>query len=356
MRYLSKYKKFTESKLITENIDEFEKIQRLIQTGKETEIELAFQLAIGLELEDTIIKHYEKYFQSYEMEPSLDNLKTILLKIYKFLNLWDMLDYTITPEGKININGSIDLSYSNLSSFPVRFGIIQGSFDISHNKFTSLIGGPDEVSEGYYCNSNQLTTIDECPKTTLFSCSYNQLTSLKGISSEVTMVFCNNNKIDTLEDCPSNITGSFLCNNNLLTSLKGLPSKIGQELVCYNNLLTSLEGCPEEIGRDFLCFNNKLTSLKGMPKKIGGNFICKNNQITIINDELVETKVEGKFDITGNPIEKVYNVFNDFLKFKESLDYKYLREPNIIVRFRFEEACQEADIQTPTNIEGYTIE
>lgn len=356
MRYLSKYKKFTESRIITENTDEIEKILRLIETGRETEIEMAFQLAIGLELEETLIKHYQKYFESYEMEPSTENLKTILFKIYKFVSIWGSLDYTLTPEGKMNIHSNVSLFHNNLSSYPVKFGIIEGCFDISDNNFTSLSGGPDEVTEGFFCNNNQLTTLDNCPKCAFISCGYNQLTSLKGIPKEVTSVFCDNNKIETLEDCPSTITGSFICNNNQLTSLKGLPSKINGELVCDNNLLTSLESCPEEIGADFRCSNNRLTSLKGMPKKIGGDFVCKNNQIKTIKDELIETKIERNFDVKGNPIEKVYNVFNDFLKFKESLDYNYLKEPNIIIGFRFEEACQEFNITTPTNIEGYIIE
>jgi hypothetical protein len=63
--------------------------------------------------------------------------------------------------------------------------------------------------------------------------------------------------------------------------------------------------------------------------------------------------IKGLPNIENNPIEKVYQLFPNFKSFQDSLDYNYFREPNIIVKHRFEEACREAGITVPEKIIGY---
>ena len=66
-----------------------------------------------------------------------------------------------------------------------------------------------------------------------------------------------------------NVSVGFYCDNNQLTSLEGCPGSVGGDFWCYNNPLTSLEGCPTSVGGGFYCFSDfdrgKLTSLKGSP-------------------------------------------------------------------------------------------
>jgi hypothetical protein len=88
-----------------------------------------------------------------------------------------------------------------------------------------------------------------------FSCSFSNLTSLKG--------------------CPELVGGSFFCSYNKLTSLEGSPESVGGNFNCYYNKLTSLEGVPESVGGDFFCYRNNLTSLEGAPESIRGYFDCK---------------------------------------------------------------------------------
>jgi len=46
---------------------------------------------------------------------------------------------------------------------------------------------------------------------------------------------------------------------------------------CSDNQLTSLKGSPAEVGGYFYCSNNKLTSLAGTPAKVHGDFSCGDN-------------------------------------------------------------------------------
>jgi hypothetical protein len=54
------------------------------------------------------------------------------------------------------------------------------------------------------------------------------------------------------------IIGDFSCSYNNLISLKNCPQKIGGIFKCSCNQLTSLEGCPANIGGYFTSYNNKV--------------------------------------------------------------------------------------------------
>ena len=110
--------------------------------------------------------------------------------------------YEIDKDGFVNVEGYVNLSSENLTSFgKIKFGKVTGYFSCSGNKLISLEGSPKEVGRGFYCS------------------------------------------------------------NNNLTSLEGSPKVVGGDFSCYNNNLTSLEGIPKEVGRGFACFGNNLTSL-----------------------------------------------------------------------------------------------
>jgi hypothetical protein len=208
----------------------------------------------------------------------------------------EIKNYTINENGFIDVDGDVSLYKRNLSKLPLKFGRVTGNF---------------------YCFNNQLTT---------------------------------------LEGCPEEVGGDFTCQNNKLTTLEGCPRVVGNDFWCYKNQLTTLESDPDrilEVGGIFWCSSNQLTTLLGCPKEVGGDFWCENNQITIIKDELEFVKIMGNFEIGNNPIHNVYKLFPNFKSFQDSLDYNYFREPNLIVKNRFEEACEEAGIKIPKIIKGY---
>jgi hypothetical protein len=67
------------------------------------------------------------------------------------------------------------------------------------------------------------------------------------------------------------VAGYFSCSSNNLTSLKGCPRWIGGFFNCSVNNLTNLEFSPEYVGLDFWCTGNKLTN-NYCESEIGGNF------------------------------------------------------------------------------------
>jgi hypothetical protein len=119
-------------------------------------------------------------------------------QITKWLDSYEIKNYTINDDFTIDVNGNVNLDQESLTCLP------------SFIKFNKVSG--------------------------YFSYFYNQLTSLEG--------------------CPTTVGGSFSCSDNQLTSLEGCPRTVGDSFYCYNNKLTSLEGCPRTVGDSFYCYNN----------------------------------------------------------------------------------------------------
>ena len=190
------------------------------------------------------MKYIKKYIDYNE------SLKTWFdeLKIKRILTKFKIKNYTINPDGSIDVNGNVNISHKKLTKIPFKFGKVSGDF----------------------------------------YCSYNQLTSLEG--------------------CPSEVGGNFNCSNNILTSLVGCPSEVGGYFSCHNNQLTSLEGCPLEVGRSFNCSDNQLTSLEGCPSEIGGDFGCFNNQFADLD---ISSIIKGNLYCGGNKIGKDYNFYGE---------------------------------------------
>ena len=87
------------------------------------------------------------------------------------------------------------------------------------------------------------------------------------------VVLTNNHLSEFPEYIQFNIVkGNFFCSFNVLTSLRGVPREVGGKFDCSNNSLTTLEDSPEKVGGDFECHHNKLKTLEGAPKEVGGGF------------------------------------------------------------------------------------
>ena len=162
------------------------------------------------------------------------------IEVAKICKEYAIENWTLNPNGTVDVDGNVGISGQRLSKLPLKFGRVTGYFDCSDNQLTSLEGCPPEIREDFWCSKNQLTS---------------------------------------LEGCPREIGGSFWCHNNKLTTLEGCPTEIGGSFWCSKNQLTSLEGCPTEIGGSFKCYDNQLTSLKGASEYIEGkvNFMPNNN-------------------------------------------------------------------------------
>jgi hypothetical protein len=108
-----------------------------------------------------------------------------------------MKSYIINDDGSIDVEGDVDLSYAGLTKLPIYFNYVSGNFYCQWNELTSLEGCPKVVGGNFYCSVNQLTSLEYAPKKVVgsFYCSYNKLTSLVG---------------------PKEVGGDFICYDNPL--------------------------------------------------------------------------------------------------------------------------------------------
>ena len=186
--------------------------------------------------------------------------------------------------GLVDVDGDFNCRGQGLKDFKgVRFGHVRVDFYCDNNQLTSLDGAPKTVNGDFICYYNQLTSLEGAPQTVGgdFSCANNQLTSLVGAPKTVNGDFiCYYNQLTSLKGAPETVDGYFHCANNQLTSLKGAPETVKGDFLCAYNQLTSLDGAPETVDGSFICDNNQLTSPVGAPETVGGGFSCKGNPIS----------------------------------------------------------------------------
>jgi hypothetical protein len=108
-----------------------------------------------------------------------------------------------------------------------------------------------------------------------FQCSYQDLSNFKDLSF-------------------GKVTGYFTCSGNQLVSLKGAPREVGLELHCaFNRKMTTLEGSPVKIGDDFQSKYCELINLVGGPTVVLGNYDVMGNNLTSL--EGAPVVLEGSF-------------------------------------------------------------
>lgn len=162
-------------------------------------------------------------------------------EIVTWLDQYGVEGYTLVPDPEygfiVDVLGDVDLHAKNLDYIPVKFNVVSGNFNCSHNHLTILKNCPEEV-QGFHCGYNRLTTLEFSPKI---------------------------------------VTHYFYCHDNLLTTLKGAPQSVGERFHCSNNQLLNLEFCPKFVGESFYCHCNKLNTMEYIPDSISGEFWCKIN-------------------------------------------------------------------------------
>jgi len=145
-------------------------------------------------------------------------------EIDKICRQYKIENYTINPDGSIDVDGDVTLNWKSLTKLPLKFNKVSG----------------------------------------YFLCTYNKLTSLDG--------------------CPNYVGKSFFCQNNELTNLIGAPIFVADNVDCSKNNITNLIGAPIKVGNTFNCSYNELTSLDGYPKEVGYIFNYSGNPIKPIID------------------------------------------------------------------------
>ena len=140
-------------------------------------------------MKKVVLKLKEKNFRSYVVNK---------IEIEEWLEKYKIKNYIINEDLSIDVSGDVTLRRKDLSSIPVRFGIVRGDFDCSSNRLLNLEGCPVAVGGNYNCSSNQLFSLKDCPISIggNFDCSGNELTDLVGCSGEIgSAYYCSNNNV-----------------------------------------------------------------------------------------------------------------------------------------------------------------
>jgi hypothetical protein len=200
-------------------------------------------------------------------------------------------NYTINPDESIDVDGNVDLSSKSLTKLPLKFRNVNGYFYCQVNQLTTLEGSPDSVGGDFACSDNKLTT---------------------------------------LEGCPESVGGDFSCSNNQLTSLEGGPKSVGGYFDCSYNQLTTLKGGPSSVGVYFSFFNNQLTNFYGFPEDW-----------------------EGDVNFTNNPCKEILYLFPEE-KWCQSIDllneFEVIRGNKIFLD-GLEEVYRQLKVEMPENLE-----
>ena len=133
---------------------------------------------------------YLKLFENFD-QSEIDKI----CKKYNFQN------YTINPDGSIDVDDNVWLGKEKLTKLPLKFNRVTGSFNCINNQLTTLDGAPKEVGGDFICYGNKLTDLKGGPKYIDgdYDCSYNYLTTLDGVAEYGVNEFeCGMNPINDL--------------------------------------------------------------------------------------------------------------------------------------------------------------
>lgn len=187
-------------------------------------------------------------------------------ELEKLLSKYKIENYTIREDGRVDVNGDVDLSQKFFSELPIKFGRVTGFFSVQFCKdLISLEGAPESVGDWFFCAG------------------------------------CN--KLTSLEGAPTSVGGNFSCSGCInLISLKGAPQKVGGYFSCASCIkLNSLKETPTEVGGMFTCSGcTKLTSLEGAPTKVDGSFNC-HICFRLASLKNLPAQINGKLTLTSCP-------------------------------------------------------
>jgi hypothetical protein len=104
---------------------------------------------------------------------------------------YGITNYTINPDGSIDVDGDVDLSFNDLTELPLRFNKVSGYFRCHNNRLTSLKGCPRWVGGYFNCNYNRLPSLEFSPEYVSddFNCSYNKYLTNNYCDTEISGYF-----------------------------------------------------------------------------------------------------------------------------------------------------------------------
>ena len=156
-------------------------------------------------------------------------------EIHDICKEYNITNYTINPDGSIDVDDGVDLSGKDLIKIPLKFNKVNGWFDCYKNELTSLEGCPNYIGDYFSCSNNKLTSLENSPKKICgsFNCYDNNLNDLKYAPNRIGDWFgCSVNNLKNLKNSPTCVS-LFFCEGNPLESLEGYNNDY-DKLECYN--------------------------------------------------------------------------------------------------------------------------
>ncbi len=161
------------------------------------------------------------------------------LKIVRTCKKYDIKKYTIREDGSLDVFGNVTFFNKNLKRIPLIFNEVTGNFSCSKNQLTTLKGCPRKVGMHFMCQENRLTTLEHCP-------------DFVGMDFD-----CSHNSLETLNGIPNEIFGSLYTQTNRIYTLVGFPQIIHQDIFITRN-----PRLPEDIRYMTTCHSVGLDSLR----------------------------------------------------------------------------------------------
>ncbi len=84
-------------------------------------------------------------------------------EIREICEKYNIKNYTINPDGSIDVNGDVYISGYRLSKLPLMFDNVSGDFSCGNNILTTLEGSPKWVGGDFDCHRNNFTSLNGCP-------------------------------------------------------------------------------------------------------------------------------------------------------------------------------------------------
>lgn len=115
------------------------------------------------------------------------------LEIRRLCKKYKIHSFKINYDGSIDTNQSVYLSNMNLDKIPIKFNKVNGNFNCSCNKLTTLENSPKIVSTHFLCDNNLLTDLKHSPDNIggFFQCDNNPLESLDGYNGSMDRLYYN---------------------------------------------------------------------------------------------------------------------------------------------------------------------
>jgi hypothetical protein len=243
--------------------------------------------------------------------------------IKKWLDDHNIKDYKINDDFTVDVDSNVRLINYNLTSIPVQFGIVNGSFNCSYNQLQNLQGSP-QSAKGFICSHNFLNSLKNSPKEVYgnFDCSNNLITDLMDGPQYVENNYCcSDNKLISLLGCPPTILDNFDCSYNQLTSLQGGPKIVNGFFYCIGNLITSLKYCPDN-AESINFSNNPIDNINEFNVSFRHWFLHSGNIIPELSNYYVNVEGVPTVELEAKQFQDIFNKIKFVHKLDNSLEIK----------------------------------